>query len=222
MMKKVNIRTLAGSDLADVTALDDQSGYNYTQWVEELGSDEETTGCYGAFIDDRLVGYCTVSDADDDVEIENHPLWTVDAQMLNYVFVEAESRGKGVGSVLINEALKEAGPVAIYTKISRSDLAAFYQKAGFELIDRKQSVMFRLNKSEQSNQKLWAISKKINDLNMGAITMLAPDEVCESVMVYNALVRNGYADTQRTSVADMFVRYGFKSEIVNNFWHITL
>lgn len=71
-----------------------------------------------------------------------------------------------------------------------------------------------------ADQKLNRIYPKIEDINNGAITMFAPDEACECVLVYNELVKNGYADTQRTSVADMFVKYGFKSEIVDNFWHI--
>ena len=77
-----------------------------------------------------------------------------------------------------------------------------------------------IDKTSEKNAKLNKIRPKINDLNSGGITFFAPDEVCESVAVYNSLVREGYANTYRTNVADLFVEYGFKTEIVNGMWHI--
>ncbi len=140
-MKKV-IRELECKDFMAIDTLDDQSGNYVSQWFVD---DNYTEGyAFGLFIDDNLIGYCTIGGADCDVPdcITKHPAYTDDSLLLSDVYVLPEYRHQNLASELIKRALELKfeleGKQAVYLTLLSDSLEAFYRPLGFEWVDDTQ------------------------------------------------------------------------------------
>ena len=122
----------------DVIKIDNESGNNVHQWVKDIEKNDNDYS-WGIYINDALIGYCTIGYADDVCSvIENHPLHKDEAYLLSDVYIKPEYRHNGYGLKLIIDTIQgrfekeEKHPV--FLQVFYDDLKLFYKKAGFEWI----------------------------------------------------------------------------------------
>lgn len=123
-------RALTCSDSEIVSQLDEQSGNYVGEWLDDKDY------AYGIFLNDLLVGYCTIGGADcQQGVIEEHKNYNQYAYLLSDVFVLPEYRKYGLGSELIKEAIRlkrfVEGYNVIYIVIMEEKLFHFYNLIGF-------------------------------------------------------------------------------------------
>ncbi len=119
------IRHLEKSDLDKVYELEQTSDSYY--YVSDFIK-EEYSIVYGLFLDDKLIGFCTLGGAEELDTIE--PDFDYDSLLLSDVYIAPEYRHKHFGSQMITELLK-AADVPVYCVILSDDLAPFYEQLGF-------------------------------------------------------------------------------------------
>lgn len=122
------VRALEEADMKQVAALDRLSGFKVFDGLE---SEEYAWGVFAGL---ELVGYCTLGGADDpDMGYNQLKEWNNDSLVLSDVYVKEEWRGKGVASLLINQALEKACPEkeSVFLTVLDDRLAAFYRRLGF-------------------------------------------------------------------------------------------
>lgn len=136
---KIVVRPFTAEDLFEVTEMDNCSGNDVRHTVEELEYKEINDYSWGIFVNDVLVGYCTIGYADGvGDKIENHPLHGDDAYLLSDVYIKPEFRNKGYGTTLVKETIKgrfaSEKKLAVFLEILSCELEDFYSKIGFEII----------------------------------------------------------------------------------------
>ena len=125
-----SVRSLTGNDASDVAAVFRASRLAAMPWLPVLhtpdedlaffGSEIESSLGWGAFEDDRLIGFTLARDG-----------W------LNHLYVAPEWRGRGVGSDLLSRVLAETTGAVDLWAFARNDPAlAFYARHGFEVVER--------------------------------------------------------------------------------------
>lgn len=62
--EKIQIRRLRGTDAVSVKELDEISGNNVFQYIENVGPLQETEDAWGIFDNGLLLGYCSTGDAE--------------------------------------------------------------------------------------------------------------------------------------------------------------
>lgn len=87
---------------------------------------------WGVFIDDSLIGFCSVEDADIYDEFKKLPEWTPDSRLIGDVYISAKYRGRGYGKHLV-QAVADATPEPVFCVLFDSTMSKFYQSIGFEL-----------------------------------------------------------------------------------------
>lgn len=129
-------RVLTYSDLEMVSWLDEQSGNHVSEWLDDKDYYVRDYA-YGIFLNDLLVGYCTIGGADcQQGIIGEHEDYNQYTYLLSDVFISPEYRKYGFGSELIKEAirLKKAveGDNTVYIVIMEEKLFHFYNPIGFK------------------------------------------------------------------------------------------
>lgn len=125
-----SVRPLAVADTADVAAVFRASRLAAMPWLPVLhtpdedlaffGSEIESSSGWGAFDDDRLVGFSLSRNG-----------W------LNHLFVAPEWRSRGVGSALLSRVLSvTATPVDLWAFARNTPALAFYERHGFSVVER--------------------------------------------------------------------------------------
>lgn len=138
-MPNISARPLAKTDLDAVRELDKISDWTLAPCVDDI--DDYNDYSWGIFIDDTLIGYCTIGYADDvPPSIENHPAYKShdDSYMLGDVFIEPSHRHKGYGQKLIKDTIagrfKLEAKLPVFLEVMQDNLKYFYGKLGFEEI----------------------------------------------------------------------------------------
>lgn len=128
------LRSLTIADTKQVKALDKKSGFFVAQWLDYHNCS------YGLFRNSTLIGYCTLVYADYvNPIITNHAAYSVNSLLLSDVFICKEYRHRGLGLQMIKEAIVDRqridGIESIFLERLYVELSAFYEKAGFDVID---------------------------------------------------------------------------------------
>ena len=114
---KIVVRPFTAEDLFEVTEMDNCSGNDVRHTVEELEYKEINDYSWGIFVNDVLVGYCTIGYADGvGDKIENHPLHGDDAYLLSDVYIKPEFRNKGYGTKAHYQGIGAYGITPIHRK----------------------------------------------------------------------------------------------------------
>lgn len=138
-MSDVIVRPFKADDLADVVAMDAESGNYVQQWVEDMDTYNDYS--WGIYINNTLAGYCTIGYADDVCQvIEQHPLHKKfdDTYLVSDVYIKPEYRHHGYGLELISKTIhgrfEKEKPLPVFLEVMHDGLKHFYQKIGFEEI----------------------------------------------------------------------------------------
>lgn len=134
--EKMVIRSLDESDIDEVKKVEEESFFEVSDMI-----DSPDYG-YGIFVENRLVGFCTLGYADvlDDIEaVVTYSGFNVDSLLLSDVFVLPEHRAKGYGSSLVREAIKmkwasEKKNELVFIEPWDDEVKRFYDKLGFSSI----------------------------------------------------------------------------------------
>ena len=139
-MPNVLVRPLAKTDIQSVHELDKISDWTLEQYVRDI--DDYNDYSWGIFINDKLIGYCTIGYADDvPPSIENHPAHQShdDTYMLGDVFIDPAYRNKGYGQKLVKETIegrfKLEAKLPVFLEVMYDNLKYFYDKLGFKEIE---------------------------------------------------------------------------------------
>lgn len=136
-MNDITVKILTTQDIPAVKVLDDLSGNDVEQWLD----DDNIDFAWGIFLNHNLIGYCTTGYADDcPAVIENHPLHTADSILLSDVFILPQHRHHGYATQLIKTALElrhtsDGYDETVFLAVLYDDLAALYEPLGFSFID---------------------------------------------------------------------------------------
>lgn len=136
--RNLSIRGLTRKDLDVAIQMDEESGNALTQWIEDLEEEDESDYGFGAFLNEELIGYCSIGYADDvGASIDNHPLHTSDSLYLSDVYVKPPYRKNGYALQMIETSLALANPQneAVFLTVLYDNLEHLYNKLGFEFID---------------------------------------------------------------------------------------
>ncbi len=146
----MEVRGLTRSDLCAIKDIDSTKGntFELAPMIENdcycLEEEDESEYAFGAFIDNKLIGYCTIGGAD---VIDDEPAITKDPKynpyhdlLLSDVYILPEYRNNGYGSCMVEEAIKikqglEPDANNIYLTVMDENLGCFYQKIGFSWVD---------------------------------------------------------------------------------------
>ena len=151
----LQVRGFREEDYEAVSELDDLSGNMLADsYYGCLNPGDTSAYGWGLFLDDKLIGCCSIGWADDVGEpISNHPHYndSCDQLLLSDVFILPEYRNKGFGLYMIGEALKEKweieGKEATYAYLTLlyDELGYFYHKLGFEWCDDAEGYAMALD-----------------------------------------------------------------------------
>lgn len=132
----MRVRPLNEKDMEQVEALDEKSGDYVAQWLDCEDY------AYGMFVDDKLIGYCTIGGADDVPDcIEKHRAYSDGhSLLLSDVYILPKYRHKLYGYMMVDNALfirleKEKGVKSVYLTLLYDELSNFYGKLGFKWVD---------------------------------------------------------------------------------------
>ena len=135
MMKKNVTRELELKDAEQIQEIDVTGDFEIFDFIEDIleeqeefrndGEDYTQDYAYGIFLDDELIGYCTIGGAD---EID---CAGCDDELLGDVYIKEEYQGNGYGSKLVAYALSKHPEHDIYADILYDDLEYFYKQFGF-------------------------------------------------------------------------------------------
>lgn len=133
-IENVVIRALRYEDRYDIREIDRVGDFQILDFVNDIlldakESNSEQDYCYGVFVENHLVGYCTIGGADE-VDVANY-----DDYLLSDVFILNEYRHKGLAHKLIDYIVstRETGKT-IYADIIDDSLESFYFSMGFEKV----------------------------------------------------------------------------------------
>lgn len=138
--EKIQIRRLRGTDAVSVKELDEISGNNVFQYIENVGPLQETEDAWGIFDNGLLLGYCSTGGADGVISV---PGMRSDAILLSDVFVRPECRGVGVATVMLTEILPYFDDTNVYLTYLDERLEWFYKPLGFRRVSGEDTVMLK-------------------------------------------------------------------------------
>lgn len=146
---EITVRVIQYNELDAVQELDELSGNNVYDMIvdyEEEVADYEYA--WGAFLGDKLIGYCTIGGADeydDFAEYKNGDL------CLSDVFIREEYRGNGYGSILVEESLKQySEPGNAFADILDVELLHFYEPLGFVSLGEFCETIYKKRTSDKN------------------------------------------------------------------------
>lgn len=85
----ISIRPFKKSDFVMVEAMDERSGNDVAQWVNDLEDGDSNDYSWGVFLEEELIGYCTIGYADDlGDRVRTYPGYSIDSLILSDVYVK--------------------------------------------------------------------------------------------------------------------------------------
>lgn len=133
--KIITTRPLEMRDAGQIKQIDSESEFEIFDFIEDMleeqdeyranGEDYSQDYAYGIFVNDELVGYCTIGGADE-IECAGG-----EDELLGDVYIRETHRGKGYGRKLVEFALADHPKYNIFADILYDELEAFYANFGF-------------------------------------------------------------------------------------------
>lgn len=139
----VEIRAIRYSDMPNVKSMDSESGFNVFGALACYDELEFGDYAYGAFLNGKLIGYCTVGGAE---EYDKYKDYRINDLCLSDVFVKEEYRHKHIGSIMVAKAIAlEFKGVRrnVFATILTDDDLQFYKDLGFVVIAKNEGVVCR-------------------------------------------------------------------------------
>ena len=135
-VRALEVRPIPFSDEGKVIAMDWTSGFDVEQFLED-----NEDFAWGAYLDGKLIGYCTLGYADDCCDlIEKHPVHTSDSLLLSDVFVLPDFRHHGYGTQMVASAIQKRRKIdripgnPVFVQLMTDQLKDFYSPIGFEVV----------------------------------------------------------------------------------------
>ena len=119
------VRPLEMKDAAQIKEIDSEGEFEIFGFIEDMLEEDKQDYAYGIFLNDSLIGYCTIGGAD---EIDNAEC---DDELLGDVYIRENYRGQGYGKQLIEYVLSQYSEHNIYADILHDELEHFYTQFGF-------------------------------------------------------------------------------------------
>lgn len=119
------VRPLEMKDAAQIKEIDSEGEFEIFGFIEDMLEEDKQDYAYGIFLNDSLIGYCTIGGAD---EIDNAEC---DDELLGDVYIRENYRGQGYGKQLIEYVLSQHSEHNIYADILHDELEHFYKPFGF-------------------------------------------------------------------------------------------
>lgn len=142
-------RPLTHQDYTHTIHLDNLSGNELAQWIKHP-DDDSLEYVYGIFLDNKLIGYCSVGCADvlDDELREFDIKSTYEDVLISDVYIDKKYRNQGLGRKLIQYIINtHKHHHDIYLVPMLDSLRYFYQPLDFEFIssDTELSKIMKYN-----------------------------------------------------------------------------
>lgn len=145
-MDIMDVRALTEKDMQIVRELEQKSDFIISDMI-----DSDNYG-YGIFNNKKLIGFCSIGGADvlsdemDEIGYRNYDI--ANDLLLSDVFIDPAYQNKGYGTMLIKNAIRlkqksEKKITNIFITILSDDIAAFYEKLGFEWIDQNAGILVK-------------------------------------------------------------------------------
>lgn len=112
-------------DAAQIKEIDSEGEFEIFEFIEDMLEEDKQDYAYGIFLNDSLIGYCTIGGAD---EIDNAEC---DDELLGDVYIRENYRGQGYGKQLVEYVLSQHSEHSIYADILYDELEHFYEPFGF-------------------------------------------------------------------------------------------
>ena len=119
------VRPLEMKDTAQIREIDSEGEFEIFGFIEDILKENKQDYAYGIFLNDFLIGYCTIGGAD---EIDNAEC---SDELLGDVYIRENYRGQGYGKQLIKYVLSQHSEHDIYADILHDELEHFYIPFGF-------------------------------------------------------------------------------------------
>jgi len=162
-VKALTIRPLNLEDMQGVQTLDDLSGNDLMSWLED-----NYDYAWGAFLDNELIGYCSIGFADELKDILSnidYLDYNPNSLMVKDLFITEENRNVGYGSVLLQTAMNyrlKINPenIFVYAPNTTIELCNFLYKNGIELQESRNGIFVKeqdtkeLEKDAELNEEL--------------------------------------------------------------------
>lgn len=147
-MNDFEVRGLSEQDTIATKQLDEMSGCGLAPWVADTGPEDDSFG-WGLFVNDRLIGYCSIGYADDVCKKNtNYPLYAGNSLLVSDVFIRPAYRHFGLGRRMIKYAIEkrwelDGSKEPVFLVCVQENAKNVYRKAGFETISSEpfESVM---------------------------------------------------------------------------------
>lgn len=145
----ITCRPLTHQDYRHTIHLDNLSGNELAQWITHP-EDDDLEYAHGIFLDDNLIGYCSVGCADVlDDELREFNIRTYEDVIISDIYIHKKHRKQGFGYQLIQYIINtHKKHHEIYLVPMYDELKYFYQPLGFEFIspDTELSLIMKYNK----------------------------------------------------------------------------
>lgn len=139
------VRPLAENDRSMVEKLDESSENYVAFWLED-----NDNYAWGLFLNEELIGYCTIGGADDvPMIIADYPGYCTDSLLLGDVYIVPKMRKKGYGLYMVQSVLEtrvKDRKEHVFLTVLDDHLGHFYEKAGFKML--REGNMVRPNLAE--------------------------------------------------------------------------
>lgn len=134
----LTVMPLSNEHIHEVSSLDKMSGNNVSQYLED-----NEDFAWGAFVRDKLVGYCTIGFADCEPAVKDVPGYCADSLLLSDVFVDPRYRNLGCGSFLVDHAIRlrtKKDHQLVFLGLLDNTVSDFYKKIGFSMVADRHMV----------------------------------------------------------------------------------
>lgn len=126
----VETRELKLKDVDQIKYIDDNGEFEILPFIFDMLEDSEKDGttqnyAYGIFLNEKLIGYCTIGGADEIDTAQD------DDELLGDVMILDEYQGNGYGTRMVEYVLRKHSDNTIYADLMNDELIHFYKRIGF-------------------------------------------------------------------------------------------
>lgn len=127
------VRCLKMSDKEDLKKLDEESGLQLSDWIE----DDDSDYVWGILKGQQLIGCLSIGEVCDFEYVEKLEIYEQGDLMLSDVYIKKDFRGNGLCQKMINFVLDfyKLSVDNVFLTIISENLSYLYEKCGFKLVD---------------------------------------------------------------------------------------